>query len=81
MHEKIKKLRERAGLTQEELATHFKVDRSAVAKWETGCAKPSVDKLPMLAKLLGCTIDELYEDAPSVTGQAAHCPTASPITM
>lgn len=62
MHKKIKNLREQAGITQEEMAKHFGVDRSAIAKWETGCAKPSVDKLPLLAKLLGCTIDELYKE-------------------
>ena len=62
MHQKIKALRERAGITQEAMAASFGIDRSAVAKWETGCAKPSADKLPKLAKLLGCTIDELYAE-------------------
>jgi transcriptional regulator with XRE-family HTH domain len=60
MHKNIKNLRERAGITQEEMAAQFRIDRSAIAKWETGCAKPSVDKLPQLARILGCTIDELY---------------------
>lgn len=58
---KIKHHRERRSLKQEELAAALSVDRSAIAKWETGVAMPTADKLPLLAKTLGCTIDELYE--------------------
>ena len=56
----IKKLRLSTGLTQEDIALKLNVDRSAVAKWETGEAMPRADKLPELANVLGCTIDELY---------------------
>lgn len=59
---KIRKLREDRGITQAQLSEKLGVGRSAVAMWETGCAKPSADKLPKLAKLLGCTIDELYAE-------------------
>ena len=62
MHENIKRLRRKAGLTQMQLAWHLNVEKNTVSMWETGCAKPSVDKLPLLAKLLGCTIDELYKE-------------------
>ena len=61
-NKKIRNLRELAKLTQEQLSEALGVSRSAVAMWETGCAKPSADKLPKLAKLLGCTIDELYAE-------------------
>ena len=37
------------------------VDRSTIAKWETGEAMPRADKLPEIAKILGCTIDDLFE--------------------
>lgn len=56
----IKNLRMSAGLKQEDIALKLNVDRSAVAKWETGEAMPRADKLPELANVLGCTIDELY---------------------
>ena len=56
----IKALREKKGFRQEDLANKLKVDRSAIAKWETGEAMPKSDKLPELARILGCTIDELY---------------------
>ncbi|MEF2699863.1 MAG: helix-turn-helix transcriptional regulator [Oscillospiraceae bacterium] len=52
--------RKAAGLTQAAFAEAIGVDRSAVAKWEAGAAYPSADKLPVIAKTLGCSIDALY---------------------
>lgn len=57
---KIKVLRERAGLTIAELARQMGVDRAAAFRWEMGTAMPRADKIPKLASLLGCTIDELF---------------------
>ena len=56
----IKTLREKKGLRQADIAEELQIDRSAVAKWETGEAMPKSDKLPKLAKVLGCTIEDLY---------------------
>lgn len=58
---KIKDKREAAGLTQHRLAEALGVDRSAIAKWETGEALPRADKLPALAKVLSCNVDDLFE--------------------
>lgn len=58
---KLKACRERASLTQQELADILKVDRSAISKWETGEFLPRAEKLPAIAEALGCTIDELLE--------------------
>ena len=57
----IKNKRESKGLTQEELGKMIGVNRSTVAMWETGEAMPRADKLPELAKILGCSIDDLYK--------------------
>lgn len=66
---KIKELREKAGLTQAELAERMNVDAAAVHRWEIGKAMPRAAKLPDLAELLHCTIDELYSrDPPSAAG-------------
>lgn len=56
----IKSKRESIGLTQEELGKILGVNRSTVAMWETGEAMPRADKLPVLAKVLGCNIDKLF---------------------
>lgn len=57
----LKACRERAALTQQELAELINVDRSAISKWETGEFLPRTDKLPAIAKALDCTIDELLK--------------------
>ena len=57
----IKKRRE-AGLTQSELAEKINVSQSTVSMWETKKANPMVFKLPVIAKVLGCSIDDLFND-------------------
>lgn len=52
--------RERANLLQSEVAERLDIDRSTVAKWETGTNMPRADKLPLLAKMYGCSIDQLF---------------------
>lgn len=58
---KIEKLRTSKNMTQEQLADRLGVARSTVAMWEAGEAMPRTDKLPELAKILDCSIDELFE--------------------
>ena len=60
----VKELRENIGISQEQLAVRLHTDRSTIAKWETGAAMPSATKLPLLADVLGCSIDELFGRAP-----------------
>lgn len=48
--------------TQQEVARAMGVQVSTISKWERGLAKPRADKLPMLAKLYCCTIEELLAD-------------------
>ena len=59
MH-KITALRKAAGLTKKGLADRLCIDNSTVGKWEAGKAMPRADKLPLLAQVLGCTIDDLF---------------------
>lgn len=58
----IRKFRKAAGLTQGELAEKMGTKQPTVAMWETGAAKPRSDKLPALARILGCSIDELFAE-------------------
>lgn len=59
----LTELRIRANLLQEEVAAALNINRSTVAKWETGVSSPRADKLPALARLYGCSIDELFKAA------------------
>lgn len=52
--------------TQREVARILGVKESAVSKWERGVSKPRADKLPVLAKLYGCTIEELLASGDEV---------------
>lgn len=58
---RIKELREPLELTQEDIAEKLKVKRTTVSMWETGEAFPRADKLPQLAEILGCKIDDLFD--------------------
>lgn len=58
---KIKQLRYKAGLTQEQLAEQLGVSAQAVSKWENAVAMPDITLLPALAGVFGVSIDELFE--------------------
>ncbi|MBR1613889.1 MAG: helix-turn-helix transcriptional regulator [Treponema sp.] len=51
--------------SQNEVAKSLGISPSAVGKWERGLAKPRASLLPAVAKLYGCTIDELLADEDS----------------
>lgn len=57
-------LRKKAGLSQQYIADCLGISQGAVSQWEKGLSLPSADKLPVLAKILNCTADELLEDFP-----------------
>ncbi len=58
---KIKQLRYKAGLTQEQLAERLGISAQSVSKWETATTMPDIMLLPALATELGVTIDELFD--------------------
>ncbi len=49
----------KAGFSQAEVANIIGVTDAAVSMWETGKTRPRAAILPEIAKLYGCTIDEL----------------------
>jgi len=56
---KVKSLREKAGLTQSELAKKVGLTRSAVNAWEMSSAIPSTEIIIKLAKLFKVSTDYL----------------------
>ena len=65
---RIKELREKAGLQQKQVAESMSVLTSAVSNWESEVALPRARQLPMLAQVLGCSIDELFEPIGEAAG-------------
>lgn len=57
--EKLQQLRKKSNLTQEQLAEHLFVSRTAISKWESGKGYPSIDSLKSISKFFLVSIDEL----------------------
>ena len=55
----IRRLREKQGLTQLQLARRLCVSDKAVSKWETGRGYPDITLLEALAEALGVSVTEL----------------------
>lgn len=58
---KIRQLRFKAGLTQEQLAEKLGIGAQSVSKWETAAAMPDITTLPLLAEVFGVSIDDLFD--------------------
>lgn len=70
--EALRKLRVERGLSQQQLGDALHVDRSTVAKWESGNRLPNATMLSILSNCLGADMAEILrlslspEDAPKV---------------
>jgi transcriptional regulator with XRE-family HTH domain len=64
-HERLKALRDAAGLSQEALARAAGISTSAVTKLEQAGKEPSWDTAKKLAKALGATLDDLAVEEPA----------------
>ena len=58
---KIRSLRLKAGLTQEQLADRIGIGAQAVSKWENSAAMPDIAALPTIAEIFGVSIDDLFD--------------------
>lgn len=58
---KIRQLRFKAQLTQEQLADKLGIGPQSVSKWENSVAMPDITTLPLLAEIFGVSIDELFD--------------------
>ncbi len=58
---KIRQLRYKSSMTQEQLADRLGLSAQAVSKWENAVAMPDIALLPELAEVFGVSIDELFD--------------------
>ena len=62
LSEKIKELRKKKGLTQEDLASELNVSRQAITKWESGDGAPDIDNLRNIALFFHVSVDYLIDN-------------------
>lgn len=62
LNQKIMQLRNVKNWSQEELAEKLNVSRQSVSKWESGQAKPDLDKIIALSDLFNVSTDFLLKD-------------------
>lgn len=86
LHERIATLRKRAGLTQQDLAQRVSaregltqpILRQAVTQWENGSSKPERRRLPVVAEILGVTVEDLLSDSELPPPPVAAAPHGRP---
>lgn len=59
IRDSIKKLREKNGLTQEQMAKRLMISRQAVSRWENGETQPDTESLKLLSKEFNVSINTL----------------------
>lgn len=60
--EKLKSIRKRFSLSQEQLAEVLNVSRQAITKWETDTGIPDICNLQELSKIFRITVDYLLNN-------------------
>ena len=58
----IRKLRKEKDLKQIDLASKLGIRSNTLSQYETGDRNQSVEMLSKIAKVLGCTVDDLIND-------------------
>lgn len=59
------RIRREKALTMQEVAERIGVTKGAIWQIETGRINPKVSTLKEMAKVYGCSIDELLQDEPT----------------
>lgn len=61
IHQKIKDYRQKHHLTQEAFGELLGISPQAVSKWERAECYPDITFLPVLADLLGCSVNDFFK--------------------
>ena len=71
-NERLKELREKNNLTQEQLAKNSGVSSRMIQRYEYGTSRPRLDAAEKIAKALNVTTDELLGNADMLVAQASE---------
>lgn len=64
---KIRQKRDELGLSQIELSSRVGVAQSVISAWEHETYLPKARQLPLLARALSCSIEDLFEQEEEVS--------------
>lgn len=78
---RLKKMRQQADLTQAELAEKVGLTNRAIGAWESGKARPRLDKLEEVAQVLGTTSSSLLHGDKPLVGAAPIKGTSAMVPM
>jgi transcriptional regulator with XRE-family HTH domain len=67
--QRLRSLREAAGLSQDQFALIAGVSRNAVSQWEAGRTRPATDRLVLIARSLGVAMEDLLSPRAQVRGR------------
>lgn len=70
--ERLKKIREQKGLTQEQLSQRSGISRRMIQKYESGVARPRFDASEKIALALEISVSELLGESGTLLAQAAE---------
>ena len=76
--QKLTKLRNRFGYSQQQAADAVGVSRQTIANWEANQGAPALDKAAKLARLYRISLDDLVRDEVEVTTSNATSATSGP---
>lgn len=77
--EYLKKLRNKNGFSQEQLAEKLGLSRQSISKWEQGTSTPDIDNFMRLSELYGLPIESLLKGEPQTDeDKAKNVEKASP---
>lgn len=57
--ERLRQARKKAGMSTTQVAVALYTDQSVISRYETGCVMPKVDRVALMARLYGVSMDWL----------------------
>lgn len=60
LHDRLKKLRQESGYSQQQLADKLNISRQAISKWENGKAIPDIENLQLLCEIYDVSLDTMF---------------------
>lgn len=60
LHDRLKKLRQESGYSQQQLADKLNISRQAISKWENGKAIPDIENLQLLCEIYDVSLDTIF---------------------